>query len=54
MAESCKGSYPLEVVDSSRSPGGDALPAGTFLDLSVELAVDEVPWLGAAPLFVNS
>src|SRR5882672_5957152 len=35
MAESCKGSYPLEVVDSSRSPGKDAQVAGTYLVLSI-------------------
>jgi hypothetical protein len=52
MAESCKGSYPLEVVESSRSPGKDAQVAGTFLVLSTEL-VDDAPWLGAAPMFVN-
>jgi len=25
----------------------------TFLVLSVELAIDGVPWLGAAPVFVD-
>src|SRR5215468_7372881 len=35
IAESCKGSYPLEVVDSSRSPGKDALPFGSFFVLSI-------------------
>src|SRR4051812_19829565 len=53
MAESCKGSYPLEVVDSSRSPGRDGVP-GRYLVLSVDLTVDDVPWLGAAPVFVRS
>jgi hypothetical protein len=52
MAESCKGSYPLEVVDSSRSPSRDGLFPGTYLVLSVDLTVDDVPWLGATPLFV--
>jgi hypothetical protein len=52
MAESCKGSYPLEVVDSSRSPSRDG-PPGRYLVLSVDLTVDDVPWLGATPLFVN-
>jgi hypothetical protein len=52
MVESCVGSYPLEVVASSASPGHAALPAGTFFVLSVELAVDGVPWLGAGPGFV--
>jgi hypothetical protein len=52
MAESCKGSYPLEVVDSSRSPSRD-VPPGTYLVLSVDLTVDDIPWLGAAPIFVH-
>jgi hypothetical protein len=54
MAESCKGSYPLEVVDSWQSPSGNAQVAGTFLVFSVELTVDDVPWLGAMPIFVRS
>jgi hypothetical protein len=53
MAESIVGTYPLEVVASSRGSGRyDPLP-GAFLVLSVELVVDGVPWLGAAPLFVR-
>ena len=54
MAESCGGSYPLEVADSSRSPGNDALAAGSFFVLSIEFTVDDVPWLGAAPMFVRA
>jgi creatinase/prolidase-like protein len=54
MAESCKGSYPLEVVDSSRSPVKDAQVAGKYFVLSVDLAIDDVPWLGAAPVFVRA
>jgi len=53
MAESSIGSYPLEVVAASRASGSDALPAGSFVALSVELAIDGVPWLGAAPAFVG-
>src|SRR5215813_12125562 len=54
MAESCKGSYPLEAIDSSRSPDKQAPTAGACLVLSVDLTVDDVPWLGAAPIFVQS
>jgi len=54
MAESCKGSYPLEVVNSTRSPAGETQVAGTYLVLSVNLTVDDVPWLGATPMFVQS
>ena len=53
MAESTIGTYPLEVVASSRTTGDGALPAGSFAVLSIELAVDGVPWLGAAPAFVD-
>jgi Creatinase/Prolidase N-terminal domain len=53
MAESCTGTYPLQVVDSSRSPGRDGELAGTYLVLSIDLTVDDVPWLGAAPFFVR-
>jgi Creatinase/Prolidase N-terminal domain len=52
-AESCTGSYPLEVVGSSRVGGRYTPEAGTFLVVSVELALDGVPWLGAAPMFVR-
>ena len=53
MAESMLGTYPLEAVASSHAGGGYAPAAGAFLVLSVELALDGVPWLGATPLFVR-
>jgi hypothetical protein len=53
MAESCIGSYPLQVVASSASPK-DMLVDGTFLVLTIELVIDGVPWLGAVPAFVNN
>ena len=53
IAESCKGTYPLEVV-ASLGPGGRYAPmADTLFVLSVELVLDEVPWLGTAPMFVK-
>jgi hypothetical protein len=52
-AETCKGSYPLEPV-ASLGLGGNYEPiAGTLLVLSIELTMDDVPWLGAAPMFVT-
>ena len=46
VAESCIGSYPLEAVSH--------VPAdGEFLVLTVELTIDGVAWLGAAPAFVG-
>src|SRR5882672_6575915 len=53
MAESCIGSYPLEVVATLPVHGKEGPAPGTFLVLSVELAIDDVPWLGAAPMFVR-
>ena len=47
MAESCIGTYPLEVIATSGAP------ADAFTVLTVELAIDGIPWLGAAPAFVG-
>jgi hypothetical protein len=52
-AESCTGTYPLEVVASSRVSGPYMPEAGTFVVISVELTLDRVPWLSAAPMFVR-
>jgi hypothetical protein len=46
MAENCVGSYPLAATSG-------APPAGGFVVITIELALDGVPWLGAAPAFVN-
>jgi Xaa-Pro aminopeptidase len=52
LAESSIGSYPLEVIASSRV-GDINLPIDHgFVVLTVELAIDGVRWLGAAPAFV--
>jgi Creatinase/Prolidase N-terminal domain len=53
MAESCTGSYPLSVIDSSHAPGKDLPTNGQFLVLTIELTLDGVPWLGAVPLIVG-
>jgi hypothetical protein len=47
MAETSIGSYPLEVVASSRSGTTNALPAGAFAVFSVDLVIGGIPWLGA-------
>jgi hypothetical protein len=52
MAETSIGSYPLEVVASSRSGAKHSLPAGAFAVLTVGLTIEGVPWLGATPGFV--
>jgi hypothetical protein len=53
MAESSIGSYPLQAIASSRTPDPNGVPAGGFMVLSVELAIDEISWLGAAPVLVG-
>ncbi len=54
MAESPIGSYPLQAVASSRAPDRAGISADGFLVLSIALAIDGMPWLGAAPVFVGS
>ncbi len=54
MAESPLGSYPLQAIASSRAPERAGISAGGFLVLTIALAIDAVPWLGAAPVFVGS
>jgi hypothetical protein len=54
MAESLIGSYPLQAIASSRAPDRAGISAGGFLVLSIELAIDGMPWLGTAPVFVGS
>jgi hypothetical protein len=53
FAESCTGSYPLSVVASSRAPAEDTPVNGQYLVLTVELSLDDTPWIGAAPLIVG-
>jgi len=53
MAESCVGSYPLQVVASSHLPGGGAPVEGDFTVLTIALTAGGVPWLGTAPLIVG-
>jgi hypothetical protein len=51
MAERSIGSYPLQAVASARAPDRDRIPAGGFMVLTIELILDGLPWLGAAPAF---
>ncbi len=45
-AESCIGSYPLAAING-------VPPAGSFRVLTVELSIGGIPWLGAAPAFID-
>ena len=51
MAECSVGSYPLEVIASSRGSDTDPVADESFLVLTIELALEGVAWLGAAPVF---
>jgi hypothetical protein len=53
IAESPVGSYPLQAIASSRAQERDGVPAGGFLVLTIELAIDGMPWLGAGPAFTS-
>ena len=48
-AERCVGSYPLQVVASSDGTATAFPSKGDALVLTLSLAVDGSPWLGAAP-----
>jgi len=52
LAESSIGSYPLEAIASSGNDAG--VPAGSLVVLSVRLTRDGAPWLGGAPVIVNT
>ena len=52
-AESCTGSYPLSVTASSRMTASVAPVSGQFLVLTVEMTLNDAPWIGAAPLVVG-
>jgi hypothetical protein len=54
MAERAIGSYPLQAVAASRAPEPHAVTDGGFLVLTIVLATDGMPWLGAAPVFVTA
>ncbi len=51
--ETCSGSYPLMAIAAMRAGGKDIPTAGQYLVLTVELTIDGMPWIGAAPLIVG-
>ena len=53
MLESCIGSYPLQVIASSRA-GGNAFTENQFVVLTVELSLGGAPWIGAAPALIGA
>jgi hypothetical protein len=49
-AESCVGSYPLQVVATAGEDNAYSPPPGGFLVLTVALSIDGAAWLGATPM----
>ncbi|MGH6768628.1 MAG: aminopeptidase P family N-terminal domain-containing protein [Xanthobacteraceae bacterium] len=51
--EGCLGSNPLQAIAGSATHGKDVPAGGSFAVLTIELAIDGMAWLGAAPAFVG-
>jgi hypothetical protein len=52
--ETCRGSPPLSIVATGETPSPSALPRGSLACLSMQLDLDDGPWLGGAPLILGS
>src|SRR2546427_7690278 len=48
--ETCRGSPPLSIVATGEAPSPSALPGGSLACLSLQLDLDDGPWLGGEPL----
>src|SRR2546427_2607175 len=52
--ETCRGSPPLSIVATGETLSPSALPGGSLACLSMQLALDDGPWLGGEPLILGS
>jgi hypothetical protein len=52
--ESCRGSAPLSIVTTGEAPSPSALPGGSLACLSLQLDLDDGPWLRGEPLILGS
>ena len=52
--ETCRGSPPLSIVANEETPSPSTLPGGSLACLSLQLDLDDGPWLGGAPLILGS
>ncbi|HYS50549.1 MAG TPA: aminopeptidase P family N-terminal domain-containing protein [Burkholderiales bacterium] len=52
--ETCRGGPPLSIVATGETPSPSALPGGSLACLSMQLALDDGPWLGGEPLILGS
>src|SRR6267154_2261452 len=48
--ETCRGSPPLSIVATEEAPSPSALPGGSLACLSLQLDLDDGPWLTGSPL----
>jgi hypothetical protein len=52
--EICRGSPPLSIVATRETPSPSALPGGSLACLSLQLDLDDGPWLGGEPFILGS
>ena len=52
--ETCRGSPPLSIVATGEAPSQSGLPGGSLACLSLQLDLDDGPWLGGEPLILGS
>jgi hypothetical protein len=52
--ETCRGSPPLSIVATGETPSPSALPGGSLACFSLQLELDDGPWLGGEPLILGS
>lgn len=52
--ETCRGSPPLSIVATGETPSQSTLPGGSLACLSLQLNLDDGPWLGGGPLILGS
>ncbi len=52
--ETCRGSPPLSIVATGEARSPSALPGGSLACLSLQLDLDDGPWLGGEPLILGS
>ena len=52
--ETCRGSPPLSIVATGETASPSALPGGSLACLSLQLELNDGPWLGGEPLILGS
>jgi hypothetical protein len=52
--ESCRGSAPLSIVTTGEAPSPSALPGGSLACLSLQVDLEDGPWLRGDPLILGS